>query len=97
MQRAVALAGTASSESGLSIGATSADPAATFLERVQQLPPARRRALVERLGGLIVSLLAAVDFLVRARAIAAAIVIIGITLAVYELRSAVEEIDGKDE
>ena len=91
MRRAVALAG--SVEPALAVDTPTADPAADFLDRVRNLSPAQRRALVEKLGGLVVAVLATFEFLVRSKAIGAALVVCTVALALYSLLNAVEAID----
>jgi hypothetical protein len=72
--------------------ATSADPVETFLERYRSLSPPQQRKVKARIAAAILLTTELVHSLLKKDAVSSALVLCGLILALYELRTALEEL-----
>jgi hypothetical protein len=90
-QQASELVAEAVGEPSLRIDPADADPAGTFVQRVRQLPPAKRKAVNAALAAACIELVRTANLLLGSGMIAAASQLVALALAFYAVHLALEE------
>jgi hypothetical protein len=78
-------------EPSLRIDPADADPAGTFVQRVRQLPPAKRKAVNAALAAACIELLRTANLVLGSGMIASASQLVALALAFYAVYLALEE------
>jgi hypothetical protein len=90
-QQASELVAEAVGEPSLRVDPADADPAGTFVQRVRQLPPPKRKAANAALAAVCTELLRTANLLLGSHMIGAASQLLSLALAFYALYLALEE------
>ena len=90
-QQASELVAEAVGEPSLRVDPADADPAGTLVERLRQLPPAKRKAAEAALAALYVVLLQEANLVLHSRAVTVAVHLAYVALAIYGVWLALEE------